>query len=180
MLADIEARMVAVLDDLQHTDLACSIPGLSPVGPRRSLRDGDLRRFASSRAVVKHAGLAPRQHMSGTFAGRAHLTGARRPHLRTAAWRAVCGAVGSNPVHAARCRHLPPTRPTSSSPPRPRPSLPARSCVSSMPSSPRTGPWIPTSPPTAPAARRRRSRRWPPDLTRRASTSWVGASLLRH
>ena len=62
--------MVTVLDDLQLTELACSIPGLSPVGAAAILAEtGDLRRFTRSRAVVKHAGLAPRQRMSGTFAG---------------------------------------------------------------------------------------------------------------
>jgi transposase len=106
-LADTEARMVAVLDDLQLTELACSIKGLSPVGAAAILAEtGDLRRFTSSRSVVKHAGLAPRQRMSGTFTGRAHLSGAGRPHLRTAAWRAVWGAVKSNPVYADRYRHL--------------------------------------------------------------------------
>jgi transposase len=106
-LADTEARMVAVLDDLELTELACSIKGLSPVGAAAILAEtGDLRRFTSSRAVVKHAGLAPRQRMSGTFAGRSHLSGAGRPHLRTAAWRAVWGAVKSNPVYADRYRHL--------------------------------------------------------------------------
>lgn len=106
-LADTEARMVAVLDDLQLTELACSIQGLSPVGAAAILAEtGDLHRFTSSRAVVKHAGLAPRERKSGTFTGRAHLTGAGRPHLRTAAWRAVWGAVQNNPVYAARYRHL--------------------------------------------------------------------------
>ncbi len=106
-LADTEARMVAVLDDLELTELACSIEGLSPVGAAAILAEtGDLHRFTSSRAVVKHAGLAPRQRMSGTFAGRARLSGAGRPHLRTAAWRAVWGAVKSNPVYADRYRHL--------------------------------------------------------------------------
>ncbi len=106
-LADTEARMVAVLDDLHLTDLACSIQGLSRVGAAAILAEtGDLHRFTSSRAVVKHAGLAPRERMSGTFAGRARLTGAGRRHLRTAAWRAVWGAVKNNPVYAARYRHL--------------------------------------------------------------------------
>jgi transposase len=106
-LADTEARMVAVLDDLELTELACSVKGLSPVGAAAILAEtGDLRRFTSSRAVVKHAGLAPRQRLSGTFAGRARLSGAGRPHLRTAAWRAVWGAVKSNPVYAERYRHL--------------------------------------------------------------------------
>jgi transposase len=106
-LADAEARMASVLDDLELTELACSIPGLSPVGAAAILAEtGDLRRFTSSRAVVKHAGLAPRERKSGTFAGRARLTGAGRPHLRTAAWRAVWGVVQNNPVYAARYRHL--------------------------------------------------------------------------
>lgn len=106
-LADTEARMVAVLDDLELTELACPIQGLSRVGAAAILAEtGDLRRFTSSRAVVKHAGLAPRERMSGTFAGRARLTGAGRPHLRTAAWRAAWGAVRNNPFYAARYRHL--------------------------------------------------------------------------
>jgi transposase len=106
-LADTEARMVAILDELELTDLACSIDGLSPIGAAAILAEtGDLRRFTSARAVVKHAGLAPRERKSGTFAGRARLTGAGRPHLRAAAWRAVWGALQNNRVYAARYRHL--------------------------------------------------------------------------
>jgi len=106
-LADTEVRMVAVLDELQLTELACSIEGLSPVGAAAILAEtGDLRRFTSSRAVVKHAGLAPRERMSGTFTGRARLTGAGRPQLRVAAWRAVWGCLQNNRVYAARYRHL--------------------------------------------------------------------------
>ena len=47
--------------------------------------------------------------MSGclaTFTGRARLTGAGRPLLRAAAWRAVWGCLQTNPVYAARYRHL--------------------------------------------------------------------------
>ncbi len=106
-LADTEARMVAVLDELELTDLVCSIDGLSAVGAAAILAEtGDLRRFTSARAVVKHAGLAPRERKSGTFAGRARLTGAGRPHLRAAAWRAVWGTLQNNRVYAARYRHL--------------------------------------------------------------------------
>lgn len=102
-----EARMVAVLDELQLTALASSIDGLSPVGAAAILAEtGDLHRFTSARAVVKHAGLAPRERMSGTFTGRARLTGAGRPGLRVAAWRAVWGCLQTNRVYAARYRHL--------------------------------------------------------------------------
>ncbi len=62
--------MVAVLDELGLTDLATSIAGLSPVGAAAILAEtGDPRRFATARALVKHAGLAPREKLSGTFTG---------------------------------------------------------------------------------------------------------------
>ena len=91
-LVDTEARMVAVLDELGLTELATSIKGLPPVGAAAILAEtGDLNRFTSARAVVKHAGLAPRERKSGTFTGRARVTGAGRPLLRAAAWRAAWG-----------------------------------------------------------------------------------------
>ena len=106
-LEDAETRMVTVLDELHLTELACSIEGLSPVGAAAILAEtGDLSRFTSARAVVKHAGLAPRERMSGTFTGKARLTGAGRPGLRVAAWRAVWGCLQTNRVYAARYRHL--------------------------------------------------------------------------
>jgi transposase len=106
-LADTEARMTGVLDQLELTDLLTSIPGLSPVGAAAILAEtGDPRRFLTARAMVKHAGLAPREKLSGTFVGRTKLTGQGRPLLRLAAWRAVWGALKANPVYAARYRHL--------------------------------------------------------------------------
>jgi transposase len=62
--------------------------------------------FVAARAMVKHAGLAPREKLSGTFVGRTKLTGQGRPLLRLAAWRAVWGALKANPVDAVRYRHL--------------------------------------------------------------------------
>lgn len=106
-LADTEARMTAVLDELELTALVTSIHGLSPVGAAAILAEtGDPTRFATARALVKHAGLAPREKLSGTFTGRTKLTGQGRPKLRLAAWRAVWGALQTNTVYAARYRHL--------------------------------------------------------------------------
>jgi transposase len=106
-LLDTETRMTAVLDELQLTDLVTSITGLSTVGAAAILAEtGDPNRFASARALVKHAGLAPREKLSGTFKGRTKLTGQGRPGLRLAAWRAVWGAQRANPVYAARFTHL--------------------------------------------------------------------------
>jgi transposase len=106
-LADTEQRMISVLDELALTELATSIPGMSAVGAAAILAEtGDPRRFASGRALVKHAGLAPREKLSGTFVGRTKLTGQGRPGLRLAAWRAVWGTQRGNTVYAARYQHL--------------------------------------------------------------------------
>ncbi|WP_349696745.1 IS110 family transposase [Actinopolymorpha sp. B17G11] len=106
-LADTEARMVAVLDELELTELATSIAGISAVGATAILAEtGDPNRFLTARAMVKHAGLAPREKLSGTYTGRTKLTGQGRPRLRVAAWRAVWGALQTNTVYAARYRHL--------------------------------------------------------------------------
>jgi transposase len=99
--------MTAALDELGLTGLVTSITGLSAVGAAAILvQTGDPRRFATGRAVVKHAGLAPREKLSGAFTGRTKLTGQGRPGLRLAAWRAVWGAQRANPVYRARYQHL--------------------------------------------------------------------------
>ena len=106
-LTDTEQRLTAVLDELELTELVTSIPGLSAVGAAAILAEtGDPTRFTTARAMVKHAGLAPRENTSGKFTGRTKLTGQGRPGLRLAAWRTVWGAQKANPVYAARYRHL--------------------------------------------------------------------------
>ena len=106
-LADTERRMTAVLDELGLTVLVTSMTGLSAVGAAAILAEtGDLTRFATARAVVKHAGLAPREKLSGAFTGRTRLTGQGRPGLRLAAWRAVWAAQRANPVYRARYQYL--------------------------------------------------------------------------
>jgi transposase len=106
-LLDTETPMMAVLDELRLTELVTSITGLSAIGPAAiPSQTRDPNRFSSARALVKHAGLAPRENLSGTFKSRTKLTGQRRPGLRLAAWRAVWGAQRANPVYATRFTHL--------------------------------------------------------------------------
>jgi transposase len=106
-IAETETRMVAVLDELELTALVTSIQGMSAVNAAAILAEsGDLRRFATGRALVKHAGLAPAEQASGKLVGRTRLTGRGRPGLRTAAWRAAWGAMKSNTVYQARFTHL--------------------------------------------------------------------------
>jgi transposase len=95
-LADTETRMAAVMDDLGLTELVTTIAG----------ETGDPARFTTPRALVKHAGLCPRDNSSGAAQGRTSISGRGRPGLRVAAWRAVWAAMPNNPVMAARFTHL--------------------------------------------------------------------------
>jgi transposase len=89
-LADAEARMVAVLDDLGLTALVTSIAGPTPAGAAAILAEtGDPARFATGRALDGHAGLCPRDNSSGAGQGKTTISGRGRPGLRLAAWRAV-------------------------------------------------------------------------------------------
>jgi len=106
-LAETEQRMTGILDQLQLTSLVGSIQGLSAVGAAAILAEtGDPARFDTARALVKHAGLCPRENQSGAYAGTTRMSGRGRPALRLAAWRAVWGALAHNPVLQARHAHL--------------------------------------------------------------------------
>jgi transposase len=106
-LADTEARMCAVLDELGLTGLVTSIDGLSAAGAAVILAEtGELSRFASARSVVKHAGLNPAENTSATLTGRTRISRRGRPGLRTAAWRAAWAALHHNRVLAAKYAHL--------------------------------------------------------------------------
>jgi transposase len=64
-------------------ELVCSIPGLSAVGAATILAEtGDPHRFDSGRAVVKQAGLCPRDNASGTSQGTTRISGRGRSGLR--------------------------------------------------------------------------------------------------
>jgi transposase len=106
-LADTEARMTGVLDELGLTGLVTTIDGLTAAGAAAILAEtGDPARFASPRALVKHAGLCPRDNASGAFQGKTTISGRGRPRLRVAAWRAVWAALPNNRVMAARFTYL--------------------------------------------------------------------------
>lgn len=149
---DVEQCMVEALDQLGLTELVTSIHGLSPIGAASILAEtGDLTRFTSARAVVKLAGLAPRERLSGTFAGKARLSGAGRPGLRTAAWRAVWGCLPNSSVYATRYRHLTTREHNKLKPTQPKPCSPPLSCAN-------CGQW---SPPARPGPRHRSQRPGP-------------------
>lgn len=104
---EVESLMREVLDELELSDLVTTIDGLSLVGAAAILAEtGDLNRFDSARAIVKHAGLCPRENSSGSYAGKTTISGRGRPLLRVAAWRATWAALHHNDVLAARYAHL--------------------------------------------------------------------------
>src|SRR4051812_27763548 len=106
-LVQVETGMLEILDELGLTELVSSIPGVSTLGAAAILAEtGDPTRFDSPRALVKHAGLCPRENTSGTYTGQSRISRRGRPRLRLAAWRAVWGALPHNPVMAARDQHL--------------------------------------------------------------------------
>ena len=106
-IIDVEARMVEVLDTLGLSELVTTITGLSVVGAAAILAEtGDPARFDCARTWVKHAGLCPRANESGNFHGATTVSHRGRPGLRTAAWRAVWGALRHNPVYTARYTRL--------------------------------------------------------------------------
>jgi transposase len=102
-LADTEARMTGMLEELGLTALVASIDGVSALSGAVMLAEtGDLTRFASGRAVVKHAGLNPSERTSATITGQTRISRRGRPGLRSAAWRAVWGALRHNRVLSAK------------------------------------------------------------------------------
>jgi transposase len=106
-LADAEQRMATVLGELGLAELAASIDGMSALPTAVILAEtGDLARFAPGRALVKHAGLNPAEHTSATMNGQTRISRRGRPALRTAAWRAVWGALRRNTVLQAKHAHL--------------------------------------------------------------------------
>ncbi|MEE3851605.1 IS110 family transposase [Gordonia sp. LSe1-13] len=105
--AEADTRMRTVIDELGYTELIDTIPGVSVISAAAILAEtGDLTRFDSARALVKHAGLCPRENSSGRYRGTTTISGRGRPLLRVATWRAVWGALGHNEILTARHHHL--------------------------------------------------------------------------
>ena len=147
-LAEVERRMVAVLDGLGLTELVTSIPGLSAVGAAVILAEtGDLARFATARSVVKHAGLNPAENTSATLRGRTRVSHRGRPALRAAAWRAVWGALPHNCVMSAKYTHLTTRERDRLAPGQARVACAAALLRGCTPSSPSVSAGVPTSPP---------------------------------
>jgi transposase len=57
--------LTGVLDEVGLTGLVTSITRLSAVGAAILAETGDPRRFATARALVRHAGPAPRRSCPG-------------------------------------------------------------------------------------------------------------------
>ena len=150
-LADTEARMGTVLDELGLADLVTTIARLTVTGAAAILAEtGDPARFATPRALVKHAGLCPRDNASGAAQGKTSISGRGRPGLRVAAWRAVWAAMPDNAVMAARFGYLTTRQDNRLARSRPAPPARPRCCAGSTSWSPAASPGTPPSPPAPP------------------------------
>jgi transposase len=100
----LEADMIEMLGELGiGWQRVCEIPGLSPASLAAIVAEaGDLRRYASSSSLVKHAGMSPARNESGGFQGKAAISRRGRPALRLAAWRATWAVLRHCDVLAAR------------------------------------------------------------------------------
>jgi transposase len=96
----------AVLDELQLSELVCSIVGLSTLGGASILAEtGDLTRFATARATVKHFGLATGEDQRHLH--RAHQADrARQTRTAHGCLAGGLGAQRANPVYAAKFTQL--------------------------------------------------------------------------
>jgi transposase len=106
-LAETERRMTAVLGELGLTGLVTSMTGLSVTGAAAILAEtGDLRRFATARAVVKSA---YRPSPAGEVVRRVH-----RPHPadRVRTTRAAAGRLARSGEPSAPTRSTPPVTST--------------------------------------------------------------------
>ena len=106
-LADTETRMHAVLEELGLAGLVTTIAGLTVTGAAAILAEtGDPSRFATARALVKHAGLCPRDNSSGAHQGKTSISGRGRPG---AAARRLAGGLGGDAEQPGdgRAVHLP-------------------------------------------------------------------------
>jgi hypothetical protein len=105
-LADTETRMTRVLDDLQLTEPATLMTGLSPVGAAAILAEtGDPRRFATGGpGQARRPWRRGRNFPVRSPAAQTYRPGPARPAARCLA--ASGGAQRANPVYAARFAHL--------------------------------------------------------------------------
>jgi transposase len=102
-LRQVEQEMVAQLDVLGVAASLASVPGMTAATAAAILAEtGDPARFSSSRALVKHAGVAPASNDSGHHQGESRISRRGRPALRLAVWRVTWGMLRHNPVLAAK------------------------------------------------------------------------------
>jgi transposase len=100
----LETEMTAMLGELGvDWERVCAIPGLSPASLAAIVAEaGDLRRYASSSSLVKHAGMSPARNESAAFRGKTAISRRGRPALRLAAWRATWAVLRHCDVLAAK------------------------------------------------------------------------------
>jgi transposase len=107
-IAELEAALAELLrSDPPSQRLQAQVPGLGPLWTATIRAErGDVSRFARVDQVVAYAGLEPRTHDSGRFAGQRHLSKRGPGALRHALYMATLVAVRFRPEWRARYARL--------------------------------------------------------------------------
>ncbi len=107
-VAELEAALAELLRrDPPSQRLQGQVPGLGPLWTATIRAElGDVSRFARVDQVVAYAGLEPRTHDSGRFAGQRHLSKHGPGALRHALYMATLVAVRFRPEWRARYQRL--------------------------------------------------------------------------
>lgn len=106
-LAELEAAIAAVVQDDDNAQRLQAIPGIGPQNAATIRAElGDVSRFSRVEQVIAYAGLEPRTHDSGRFAGQKRLSKRGPGALRHALYLATLVAVRVRAEWRARYQRL--------------------------------------------------------------------------
>ncbi|OHR25227.1 transposase [Corynebacterium sp. HMSC061H03] len=91
---EIERQVVAIIQDIPHTAILLSMPGIGPKTAAQILMTvGDMSDFPTAGHLASYAGLAPRTHQSGTSIMSNALNRAGNKKLKNALWQSSFASI---------------------------------------------------------------------------------------
>lgn len=91
---EIEDQVLALIQDIPHTEILLSMPGIGPKSAAQILMTvGDMSDFPSAAHVASYAGLSPRTNQSGTSIMSNSLNRAGNKKLKNALWQSSYASI---------------------------------------------------------------------------------------
>ena len=91
---EIEDQVLALIQDIPHTEILLSMPGIGPKSAAQILMTvGDMSDFPSAAHVASYAGLSPRTNQSGTSIMSNSLNRAGNKKLKNALWQSSFASI---------------------------------------------------------------------------------------